>query len=301
MTRPRPPLPDGVKPTGGGTFDPNSDRLYFVAGNVDKIAATHDGQPVLIAVNELERDQDFDTVKRLSDTRPVLLDSGIFNLAMGHARAHDMHMDQALRLPPDEVDGFVELRDRYYKVVTSLLDHLWGFIELDQGGREVKPHTRAQIEADLGVSPIPVYHPLLDGWDYYDTLATGYDRICFGNLVKAPPPTRLRLVHTAAERARNYPHLWTHLLGVYPNENLLALSMRGSFDSSSWLTSLRWMPSWKGWTMLKMLGHFPPDVWYIDSDDPKANYTLAQRMNEATAHFTQTTLDATRKDTHPWP
>ena len=57
----------------------------------------------------------------------------------------------------------------------------------------------------LGLKPIPVYHPLLDGWDYFDELAAQYDRICFGNIVQAPAATRIRLLHTLWERHRRYP------------------------------------------------------------------------------------------------
>lgn len=174
-------------------------------------------------------------------------------------------------------------------------DRLWGAIELDQGGVEHKPRTRARIEEEFGITPIPVYHPLLDGWDYYDDLASGYDRICFGNLVKASPPLRLRLVHTASERARGYPYLWTHLLGVYPNENVLAMPLRGSCDSSSWLTSERWMPSWKGWSLNKMVTHYPPPMWYA-----KGGHRRAAALNALTARAMHETLLAQADDTHPW-
>ena len=59
----------------------------------------------------------------------------------------------------------------------------------------------------MGLRPIPVYHPFNDGWDYFDYLAERYDRICFGNVVQADRETRKRLVATAWERHRKYPHL----------------------------------------------------------------------------------------------
>ncbi len=293
------------KQVTGGKFDPTDRMLYFIAGGARSLDESgHEN--VLIAVNEIKTPADVAMVDKLCDTRKVLLDSGIFNLTMGHAKRHGTSMDQALRLAPEEIDGFGELWDRYAAVSTRFADRLWGVIELDQGGKENKPRTRARIESELGIVPMPVYHPLLDGWGYYDQLAAGYDRMCFGNLVKAAPPVRLRLIHTASERARAYPHLWTHLLGVYPNENLLGMPLRGSCDSSSWLTSLRWMPSWKSWAMAKMVSHYPPPMWYPTAHtlQPGQNarefYHKAEMINAATARAMQSTIDSLREDTHPW-
>ena len=49
-------------------------------------------------------------------------------------------------------------------------------------GAEVATATPAHAE---GLAPMPVYHPLNDGWDYYDELAGSHDRVCIGNLVQA--------------------------------------------------------------------------------------------------------------------
>lgn len=286
-------VPKGVKRTSGGTFNREDTPLYYIAGSPDRLLdTTHTN--VLVAVNEIKSQKQRDEFERLCEDRRVLLDSGIFNLTMGHAKAHGMTMDQALALHPSEVDGWPELRDRYYDLATRFKDSVWGVIELDLGGAAVKPETRAMIERDTGIIPMPVYHPFGDGWDYYDTIAGGYDRICFGNLVKASPPVRLRLIHTASERARKYPYLWTHLLGVHPNENWIAMPLRGSCDSSSWLTAMRWMPSWKDWTLMKMTGHFPPDMWYA-----KDSYAIAHRVVSAQVIFTQATIEAMKEDTHP--
>lgn len=297
------------KQTTGGKFDASAGLLYFIAGGAESLKTSgHDN--VLIAVNEVRTRKDLALVDKLCDTRNVLMDSGVFSLAMSHAKRHRVSHDVGLSMPPEEIDGFPELWDRYASVVTRFRDRLWGVIELDQGGVANKPRTRKRIEDELGVTPMPVYHPLLDGWDYYDDLAAGYDRICFANLVKAAPPIRLRLIHTASERARGYPHLWTHLLGVYPNENLLAMPLRGSCDSSSWLTSLRWMPSWKAWSMAKMVSPYPPAMWYPTShtaaktvkrgETARDYYRKAEAMNASTARSLQTTIDALREDTHPW-
>lgn len=286
------------KPTTGGTFDPDAPLAFFIAGEANKLEESGHGH-VLVAVNELDSRKALDTLDRLCDTRKVLLDSGVFNLAMTHARAHDTSHDVALSMAPEEIDGFDALWDRYAQVATTYADRLWGIVELDQGGIANKPRTRGRIEAEVGITPMPVYHPLLDGWDYYDTLASSYDRICYGNLVKASPPVRLRLIHAASERARDYPHLWTHLLGVYPNENLMSLPLRGSCDSSSWLTSLRWMPSWKAWAMAKMIAHYPPPMWYGTSDR-RESYRHAEALNANTCHAMSHTIASMAEDTHPW-
>lgn len=306
-------LPEGVKATSGGTFDRDDEFLYYIAGSPERVAGEHnydkgdslreDLPPlaqhpnVLVAVNEVKTKAQLDLLDRLCDTRRVLLDSGIFNLAMTHARKHEVSHDVGLSMPPEEIDGFGALWDRYGEIVTRFSDRLWGAIELDQGGVEHKPRTRARIEDEFGIVPMPVYHPLLDGWDYYDDLARNYDRICFGNLVKASPSVRLRLVHTASERGRGYPYLWTHLLGVYPNQNLLAMPLRGSCDSSSWLASERWHPdSWKGWSMMQMVrGNYPVEMKYA-----KGAHRRAAAVNALTAQATQITLGEIAQDTHPW-
>lgn len=291
-------LPPGVKATSGGRFDRDDPFLYYIAGagRLDEMQPPHEN--VLVAVNELKSPKDFDRFDRLLDERKVLLDSGIFNLAMTHARTHEVSHDVGLSMAPEEIDGFDALWDRYGEVVTKYHDRLWGIVELDQGGVANKPRTRARIEAEFGIVPMPVYHPLLDGWDYYDDIAANYDRMCFGNLVKASPPVRLRLIHTASERARAYPYLWTHLLGIYPNENLLGMPLRGSCDSSSWLTSQRWMPSWKGWSMMKMVTHYPAPMWYESGE--KASYKKSSAVNSVTACAVQDTLASMGDDTHGW-
>ena len=297
-------LPPGVKATSGGTFDRDEHLIYFLAGNLDKISDVPQPQ-VLIAVNELESKTALDELDRLLDERKVFLDSGIFNLAMEHARRHDVTHDIGLSMPPEEIDGFDRLWDRYADIATRFADRLWGVVELDQGGVEHKPRTRARIENELGITPMPVYHPFLDGWDYYDDLASGYDRICFGNLVKASPSERQRLIWTASERAKAYPYLWTHLLGVTPNQNLIASNFRGSADSSSWLTSLRWMPSWTGFTYLSPATKYPPDLWadvhtHIGELEYQEAYLKLLAMVANTAYFQHRMVEPLSADTHPW-
>lgn len=291
------------KATSGGKFDPAERFLYFLAGSASQVYES--GHPnALVACNEIKTGRDLETLDRMCDERNVLLDSGIFNLAAKHAKRHNVDLVSGFAMAPEEIDGFEELFDRYATIAAHHADRLWGVVELDQGGLANKPRIRARIEEEVGITPMPVYHPLLDGWDYYDTIAADYDRIAVGNLVKASPPIRLRLVYTVAERAKAYPHLWTHLLGLYPNENTLAMPLRGSCDSSSWLTSLRWMPSWKAWAMLKMITSYPPDMWAHQSSDSgtgedyRDRYKKVEALSAATSLAAQHVLDTI--DTHDW-
>lgn len=284
--------------TAGGKWDPTSPNLQFLAGTMTDHAVAKNPN-TLIAVNELG-DRHFDTIDRWCDERRILLDSGIFALTMAHARRANMHFFQALTLAPEEVEGFDELYDRYCTLATRFADRLWGVIELDQGGKDNKPRTRARIVADTGITPIPVYHPLGDGWDYYDDIASAYDRICFANLSKAHQAVRLRLAWTAAERGRNYPHLWTHLLGLTPAAYLLSMRFRGSCDSSAWLRSIRWSSAWRARSMMHRLTPFPESMTYDrdDSSSPTSGRPKAMELSAVRARFMQQTADAIVGDTH---
>jgi hypothetical protein len=293
-------LPAGVKRTSGGTYDPDAGLLYFIASNPTAVEATPHPN-LLVAVNELETAKNLDTFDRMLDSgRRVFLDSGIFNLANAHARAHGVSHDVGLSMAPELIDGFDRLWDRYGTIVTKYADRLWGAVELDQGGVVNKRRIRARIEQEFGIVPMPVYHPLLDGWDYYDELAQGYDRICFGNIVKASPPLRLRLTHTASERARAYPYLWQHFLGLTPNENLIALPYRGSCDSSSWLTLCRWQPSWRAFAMQRSVSDYPSEMWPVGSVENESRRGLGHELAALLAYSSQRTLDALKEDTHAW-
>lgn len=224
----------------GGRWDRHDWPTYFIASNVPSLLpAAPVNRWMLVAVNELDGPQAIQGVRDfIQSGHNIFIDSGVFALSTEHAAAHGISMDQALGMAPERVDGFKELFDRYVALMTELGDKVWGYIEIDQGGRENKIRTRARLEA-MGLRPIPVYHPFNDGWDYFDELAQNYDRICFGNVVQADTETRKRLVATAWERRRKYPHLWIHMLGLTPSELTNAYPIN-SCDSSTWLSGVRW-------------------------------------------------------------
>jgi hypothetical protein len=227
----------------GGDWSAEERNQYFLATDrkqTNHISRNHEliYPYLLVAINEINDSME----KTMEDILPIgakwFIDSGIFNLTNEHMRAHGIAMDKALALSPEEIDGFDALFERYVDILGRWKNRCWGYIELDQGGRENKIRTRAKLER-MGFNPIPVYHPLNDGWDYFDYLAERYDRICFGNVVQAPPATRKRLLATIWERKQKYPDLWVHLLGVTPNQFLNAYPV-DSGDSSSWLSAVRW-------------------------------------------------------------
>ena len=225
--------------TGGGRFQTHEKNVYFIACNIANLLQTFDiNNHVLIAINEMNQGDDFLQKIIENPQKKVFVDSGVFNLAMTYARKHKVSHNIGLSMAPDDIDGFQDLFDKYVALLKRYGEHLWGYIEIDQGGRDNKIKTRTKLEA-LGLRPIPVYHPFTDGWDYFDELATRYDRICFGNIVKANSSERKRFLATAWERKRAYPNLWIHFLGLTPNQWLNALPI-SSGDSSSWLSSLRW-------------------------------------------------------------
>lgn len=224
----------GIKRTGGGRFDPDVSPIYFFAGNSSN--ADEPAEYTLIALNDLPGMND-EMERRMDRGDKVFLDSGVFNLANQHAIRNGITMDEALGLHPNDVDGFAKLREMYVDTVRRFEDRLWGYVELDQGGMERKRETRASLEAE-GVTPIPVYHPLNDGWDYFDELASQYDRICLGNIVQANQDVRRRIMAAVWERKRAYPHLWIHVLGMAPNEVSGSLVFE-SCDSSSMVYSVR--------------------------------------------------------------
>lgn len=220
-------------------------------------------------------DADERLLERLLDAgHKVLLDSGIFNLTNAHMRKTGCTMDYALGLAPDQIEGFDQLFERYVMFARRYGDRVWGYIELDQGGKENKRITRAKLQ-DLGLDPIPVYHPLNDGWEYFDELAEGYSRMCFGNIVQAPQSIRTRLLHTLWERHRQYPDLWVHVLGLTPSDQCLTFTP-DSCDSSTWSSGMRYPAVYLGSAYLDRVSFI---------SDPAFRYASGQTAVPMTEHY----------------
>lgn len=152
----------------------------------------------------------------------VMFDSGAFTVASAHAAAHGIPLPEAFAADPFDLDGFGEMWDAYTGMVKMHADRLWGYVEIDLGNTDVKRRNRSRMESD-GLRPIPVYHPFTDPWDYFDELASSYDRVAVGNLVLSRPDVRKRIHATLWERRRRHRrNLWVHLLGVTPNHHVLA-------------------------------------------------------------------------------
>lgn len=273
-----------MKRTGGGRFNPFEPPIYFTAGNflVGKQHAR--SGHTLIALNDLEAQGWKDEMtNRLENGGKVLLDSGIFWLTNRHKREHNISMDEALRLHPEQIDGFDKLWAAYLTMVKQHESDLWGFIELDQGGADRKRETRKLIEAE-GVVPIPVYHPIVDGWDYFDELAENYDRICVGNVVQASPPDRRRILASVWERHRRYPDLWIHVLGLTPN-TMIATNYFNSCDSSSMVSILRWRPQTSPMALSALRKLANPENEYSYEKGSTDSYDLATDLVYSSGHF----------------
>ncbi len=235
----------GKKKTGGGKYNGIIPPVYFFAANdsftrvADRILEM-DEIYTLIATNELKSVEDAHDLTVLIDRGcNVFLDSGIFNLTMNHVRTTGVSMDEALALNPTEITGFSELFEKYVGIANRYENDLWGYVELDQGGRENKIITRTRLEEEYNLCPIPVFHPLNDGWDYLDFLLENYDRICVGNLVQASPNLRYKLLYEIRRRWQSHKDVWIHALGVGPHA-ISNFGMVTSCDSSSWCGEVRW-------------------------------------------------------------
>lgn len=270
----------------GGRWNPEADNIYFIAADLRSL---HEGQEtsdnILVAVNEIEEKDIARIEEWCLKGKTLFIDSGVFNLANSHAVSHGITMDEALGLAPDDIDGFDDLLSKYYRIVRGIEGICWGYIEVDQGGRENKIKTRARIEAE-GLRPIPVYHPFNDGWDYFDELASNYDRICLGNIVQADPETRKRLIATAWERKQKYPGLWIHVLGMTPNQWMNAYPL-SSCDSSAWLNMCRWPDSFRSQAALKSCHAMHMNYVYDlkSATDSETGNLKSKRLGGYNSHF----------------
>lgn len=254
--------------TGGGRFDPDEEFVFFIAMNSIAIGVPYHPWTLLGVDALMGKAGPAELRARVSQAgSKMFLDSGVFWLSTRHAEAHGLTMDQALQVQPEEVDGFDRLLSKYIDTVREFEDRLWGYVELDQGGVQGKRRTRALLESE-GLRPIPVYHPLVDGYDYLDELLERYDRICVGNVVMAETDMRRALLTMVWERRRRCKRkVWLHALGYTPNQLLNAYPLN-SADSSSHVMAVRFVDTMcSGRAMLAQFGGLSGDGYRYDGED----------------------------------
>jgi hypothetical protein len=244
-----------------GKWDPQEGFIYYVATTPNFLELATSFHPfVLVAVNELMSKDSEDALDQLLDkAKHVLLDSGAFAICSEHARRHKIELDDAFKVPLNELDGFDALWKQYVRLATKYQKKLWGVIEVDLGGEKQKRETRKKLH-DLGLSPIPVLHTLNDSRDYYDELMDGFDRICAGNIVQSSKYVRKRIFETLDKARKGKAVQWIHLLGMAPNQSLCAYPFE-SCDSSSWLNTVRWS-GYLEKACLRSLGLLPKNFQY---------------------------------------
>jgi hypothetical protein len=217
-----------------GKWSSNECPLYFAAGYVTRFQDIFGVKalniiPSVYDIRDAEQLREFDGLKR------ILLDSGVFTLASNYARKLNIPKYAAFSLKISEIPEFQKLFDKYVSLVKECRDMLWGYIEIDIGGRESKKETTKKL-LDLGLRPIPVFHPVTDGWEYFYELAENYDRISMSTTEIARSIT-LRIIQKVWELSRKYPKLWIHILGITPGSLITSYPFQ-SYDSSSWMSPI---------------------------------------------------------------
>jgi hypothetical protein len=219
-----------------------NENIYFIVpgsgGILDALIDTH--RDALVALNDIKTDEYVEKIKGYikSHNARFLIDSGTFALVSRVSRETGKSHSELFKQRAEDIPGFDSLWDNYIKYISALEDGgVWGYIELDFGGAEGKTILRKKLE-DEGLRPIPVYHPLADPPEYFDTLCQQYDRIAYGGIVGLPRSIKKRIVATIWQRKQKYPGVWIHALGMSPNDTLSAYPS-DSCDASSWLSGVK--------------------------------------------------------------
>ena len=264
-------MPETIKKTGGGAFDPELQGLHFFATGLQwhlrVSGAGH--KSYLVAVNHISEgkkgNDEIELLLTIPDVR-VFLDSGIFTLCADYARKNGLQLEEVFGYQPEQVDGYEKLKSRYIDLIRKYGDRLWGYVELDMGGTETKIRVRSELEA-IGIRPIPVFHPMHDSWDYYERLLREYDRICIGNIVNASPKTRSLVLTECARRKKAInSNCFIHILGSSANGLITSLQFE-SCDSSSWNSRLRF-PVLNNVHLDGNIGGLPSWFLYEQNGDP---------------------------------
>lgn len=227
--------------TGGARFDPEARYKYFLATDVaytEQISGAGIITSTLIPNMSL-RIKHMNLVEKWSEIGiDLMVDSGVYSTVQNHIKKHRLTQTQGFALSPKEIDGFEQMFTDYIQLIKAIEPYVWGYVELDFGGQKNKVITRKRMQ-DAGVSPIPVYHPFNDDYEYFDELAEQYDRICIGNIVYSTSNERSRILHTLNVRKAKYPNLWIHLLGYTPDALLYQTTIE-SCDSTAWMSGMRY-------------------------------------------------------------
>lgn len=283
--------------TAGLLFNKNIHPIHFLAVdlNTSNLAATLTNY-ILIPANACHPNNYDRLEKIIQNGKRILLDSGIFNLLMEHSKKHKLDFNQALGLQPTEIDGFDKLWIRYIDLLQKFDNQTWGYIEMDVGGKETKTRMRTKLES-IGFHPIPVYHPINDGWDYFDYLAENYDRVCVGNISQADTPMRLRIIATIWQRKQKFPGLWIHLLGYSLNEWANAYPCESS-DSSSWLGSAKYPDGFTERADGRAIGPIFRDFQYnlLAEQEAKNGITKGKRLASYMDIFQELNLRSHQKE-----
>lgn len=227
--------------TAGQRFDPKEGPIYFIAASPKLASIGSKHHPfVLVPTDQLLGKTAQRNVETLVNNGICfLLDSGVHSFVMAIRKEKKLTALQALSLTPADIPSYPKLRDTYIQLAQRIGDKTWGYIELDFGGAEQKRIIRRELEQRWGLRPIPVYHPLVDPPEYFDELASGYDRVAIGNLAHQSTYVRERITATVWTRAQAYPGLWLHGLGQAPDQQANAFAFQ-SVDASSWLVQVQY-------------------------------------------------------------
>lgn len=239
--------------------------IYFLASlmsNAEVASLYHDS--ILIAAPNIKTKKHIANIKRWIDQgKNILVDSGVFELCSHHAKTNSIQLNAALGSPPDSIDGFGKLLDHLMNIEKQL-KNAFAIVEVDIGGKKHKRNTRAFIEAN-GAKVCPVFHPLIDGWDYLDELGEKYPCIFVGNVVDASESLRLYIIARLLKWKQTHQETWIHMLGVTPSPTALAMPMN-SYDSSTWVASVRWPTGWKAGGLWHKVSGFDRDMIYSRTD-----------------------------------
>ena len=229
---------------------------------------------VLIALNFLLRgreiaEEQLQHIQSLVDNnKKLFLDSGCFSLACAEAKNLNCSPADVFMYHPSELPFFESWYNTYITTVPTVIDNLWGVVEIDFGTPEDRANTRARIFNDCGVHPIPVFRFGKDPVSLFEELVSTHDRVCLGGLAKASGAVRYMSIPLLREiQHRANPDCWIHCLGM-AGSGPFASSGFSSCDASSYSNSARYGATNgytnQGYTSVAEWTKVPPRVKDLD-------------------------------------